>query len=332
MQNLMSEHLDESNKPRDQPMILRQSNVQMRCSRGMNLSRSSLAGRKSMARIHASDIVFPSQAAETGILSVRLGYAKLLSIPEPYEGSGYQGPEAEGCSMIGRKSAVLFSGLKNGRDFCFEVSRFSELTVHLFARYSDASAGYQAVPLGFVRVNPFGGSWAGGDQWVSRSGDRRGQWFVHSEMGSGDFVYVEKDDTGRSYGMKTIPTVDADTGSEMLESLEHPFIAPLKFAFKSPEGMSLLSPLASDGQLFYHLQRAQHFDVNKAAFYAGELLSVLDYLHGKQIILTHLSTENIYLDSFGHLSLCNLVFLDWGGRTATVSCLVFRSIQPQNSF
>ncbi|KAK2792171.1 hypothetical protein FQN52_003939 [Onygenales sp. PD_12] len=195
------------------------------------------------------------------------------------------------------KSVVLFALPKDGQEFLFEVFAFSELTVYLFARYSDASAGHQIVSLGFVRVDPFGETWAPGEQWV------------HVQDGNGTLKLTasyskKKGDTGRSYGRKTIPLVDVTPGSEIPHNLEHPFIAPLKFAFKSPKGVSFLSPLASGGQLFHHLRRAQCFEVDQARFYAAELLCVLEYLHDKRIIPTHLNTENILLDSFGHLSLC----------------------------
>ncbi|KAL2359028.1 hypothetical protein RJZ56_008140 [Blastomyces dermatitidis] len=211
----------------------------------------------------------------------------------------------------------------------FDVSTTSsELAVRMFARRSDAEAGLQTVSLGSVMVNPF---------TENRPRDRHGYepipvqggtgkvpidisylekkvpplgdtevWCVYGEMGSSDLVYVEKLDTDRSYGMKTIPiVVDVTHESKLTHRVEHPFIAPLKFAFKSSKGLSLLSPLASGGPLSHHLQRVRRFDVGLARFYAAELLCVLEYLHDKHIILAHLNMEDVFLDSPGHLSLCN---------------------------
>lgn len=212
--------------------------------------------------------------------------------------------------------------------FKFEVSASSsdELTVYLFARRSDPSAaGHQEVAsLGFIKVNPFLETSPLGKERVHvRDGtgrvsvevsylekkvpplEDRGTWCIRGEIGSSDLVYVKKKDTARSYGMKTIPDVNVAPGPEIVDSLEHPFIAPLKFAFKSPKGLSLLSPLASGGQLFHHLQRALRFHVDWARFYAAELLCAMEYLHDKRIILAYLNPENILLNSFGHLSLCN---------------------------
>lgn len=109
--------------------------------------------------------------------------------------------------------------------------------------------------------------------------------------------------------MKTIPTAEIVPGSDLAHSLcsrvEHPFIAPLKFALKSSEGLSLLSGLANGGHLFSHLQRERRLDVDIARFYAAELVCALEYLHAKGIIFASLKPENILLDSFGHISLCN---------------------------
>ena len=220
-----------------------------------------------------------------------------------------------------------YSG-SDGR-YKFEVSTTSsKLVMRMFARRSDAEAGLQIVSLGFITVNPFMENGTRSRNGCERIPVQDGTgsvtidisyvekkvpplhdtdvWCVRGEMDSSDLVYVEKQDTDRSYGMKTVPTVvDVAPTSELAHRVEHPFIAPLKFAFKSPKGLSLLSPLASGGPLSHHLQRARRFDVGRARFYAAELLCALEYLHDKHIIVAHLNMEDVFLDSPGHLSLCN---------------------------
>jgi serum/glucocorticoid-regulated kinase 2 len=208
--------------------------------------------------------------------------------------------------------------------FRFDVSAFSELTLYLLARHSDGSAGHPVISLGFVKVNPFLENRAPGQERVPvQEGtgvvsltvsyspgqtppldDLDCSWSVRGELGSGDLVCVKNNASRRSYGMKTISIADIAPGLGTANKLEHPFIAPLKFAFKSPKGVSLLSPLATGGQLFYHLQPARRFDVDRAQFYAAELLCALEYLHDQRIILTHLNSENILLDCIGHVSIC----------------------------
>ncbi|RHZ62552.1 putative protein kinase [Aspergillus thermomutatus] len=267
----------------------------------------------------------------------------------PYAIGEYEGCQVstEAMAVYAAKGAVSWAA--GHRPFKFEVSASpaSELTVSLFVRDSDcdastsSSGGYenQVIPLGLIGLNPFLTS--SGKQRVDvQDGtgrvevevsytqeasplEAREVWSVRGENSSGDpdLVYVEKKDTGRSYGMKAIdirtvhavaaPGSDADTDINMAPSLslrsaiQHPFIAPLKFAFRSSEGaLNLLSPLASGGYLFDHLQRERRFDVHKARFYAAELVCTLEYLHDKHIIFGSLEPENILLDSSGHVSLC----------------------------
>ena len=106
----------------------------------------------------------------------------------------------------------------------------------------------------------------------------------------------------RFYGMSTVHAVEFD-GSSQTTSWKHPFIAPLKYAFESPAGLSLFSHFASSGHLFGHLQEERRFDIEKATFYAAELVSVLGFLHGQNIV-NCLKLENITVDPFGHISIC----------------------------
>ncbi len=91
----------------------------------------------------------------------------------------------------------------------------------------------------------------------------------------------------------------------MAHQIKHAFVAPLEFVFKSPEGLSLLSPVASGGHLFSYLQRERRFHVDKARIYSAELTCGLEYLHSRLIIPASPKPENIVLDASGHVSLCN---------------------------
>jgi serum/glucocorticoid-regulated kinase 2 len=268
----------------------------------------------------------------------------------PYAIGEYEGLQlsTEAMAVYAAKGAVSWAA--GHRPFKFDVSASlaSELTVSLFVRDSDSDASTsssgeyenQIIPLGLIRLNPF--LIGSGKQTVDvQDGTGRVEvevsythkevspletqevWSVRGENSSGDLdlIYVEKKDTGRSYGMKAVdirtvqavaaPGSDADTDVNMAPSLsvhsaiQHPFIAPLKFALRSSEGtLHLLSPLASGGYLFDHLQRERQFNVHVARFYAADLVCILEYLHDKHIILNSLEPENILLDSSGHVSLC----------------------------
>ncbi|OBT65138.1 hypothetical protein VE03_04730 [Pseudogymnoascus sp. 23342-1-I1] len=288
-----------------------------------------------------------SSPHRTGIVTVKLGHAVDLSLPNLSKESSLSGfadsdvqkrwlpyavLEYEKFQVYaefigwGRKGIVHF--MSYYEPIKFDVSAPSELIVYLFVRNSDVSRERQVVLLGLIRLNPFLESRTPGSEWVDvQNGTGRVRlevsyaekeilpledwkmWEVLEDAHTGDIVHVEKTDTGRSYAMKTIPTAGMvsrlDVEHCLYSCVEHPFIAPLKFAFKASNGLSLLSGLANGGHLFSRLQRERRFDVDIARLYAAELVCALEYLHDKGIILASLKPEIILLDSFGHISICD---------------------------
>ncbi|KAB5542704.1 hypothetical protein GE09DRAFT_1290009 [Coniochaeta sp. 2T2.1] len=139
----------------------------------------------------------------------------------------------------------------------FDVSRPSELTVYLFEKHYAVTAS-----LGFVRLAPFLLIESPGEHWVEVE-DGNGRigleisyleknipglgdtyvWDIHQEVRQGDLLRVEKRDTNRTFLMKTVSMPDAETvaesgAAESLPSMvqvEHPFIAPVAYAFVSAE-------------------------------------------------------------------------------------------------
>ena len=62
------------------------------------------------------------------------------------------------------------------------------------------------------------------------------------------------------------------------------------------------------GELFTYLRTMQRFDNHTAAFFASEIVLILDYLHSQHIIYRDLKPENILLDSTGHIKLTDFGF------------------------
>jgi serum/glucocorticoid-regulated kinase 2 len=136
-----------------------------------------------------------------------------------------------------------------------------------------------------------------------------------------DFISVRveltiprKKDTHRIYALKTIRKAHIISRSEVahtlaersvLAQINNPFIVPLKFSFQSPEKLYLVLAFVNGGELFHHLQKEQRFDINRARFYAAELLCALECLHGFNVIYRDLKPENILLDYTGHIALCD---------------------------
>ncbi|KAF2242942.1 serine/threonine protein kinase-like protein [Trematosphaeria pertusa] len=136
-------------------------------------------------------------------------------------------------------------------------------------------------------------------------------------VGKGSFgkvMQVMKKDTHRIYALKTIRKAHIISRSEVahtlaersvLAQINNPFIVPLKFSFQSPEKLYLVLAFVNGGELFHHLQKEQRFDINRARFYAAELLCALECLHGFNVIYRDLKPENILLDYTGHIALCD---------------------------
>ncbi|PVI04549.1 serine/threonine protein kinase-like protein, partial [Periconia macrospinosa] len=152
-------------------------------------------------------------------------------------------------------------------------------------------------------------------------------------VGKGSFgkvFQVKKKDTDRIYALKSIRKAHIISRSEVahtlaersvLAQINNPFIVPLKFSFQKPEKLYLVLAFVNGGELFHHLQKEQRFDINRARFYAAELLCALECLHGFNVIYRDLKPENILLDYTGHIALCDfgLCKLDMkdGDRTNT---------------
>ena len=70
----------------------------------------------------------------------------------------------------------------------------------------------------------------------------------------------------------------------------------------------MLLEFVCGGELFSYLRNAGRFNNAKSNFYAAEIVSALDYLHGKTIVYRDLKPENLLLDVDGHLKLTDFGF------------------------
>ncbi|KAH7124715.1 hypothetical protein EDB81DRAFT_911886 [Dactylonectria macrodidyma] len=282
-------------------------------------------------------VIIPSQPPSLpgpGILTVRLLQALGLGLLDPSSASSqdtrrpelpYAVLECDGFQV--NADAFCWSSRGNAtwdsdQVFKFDVSASSHLTLYLFiGTPPDASGEPRVIPLGSISLDPLLQSQAPGvarvniqngigsvtliisylEEKVLPLGDDT-VWRVFETVNTGDVVHVEKQDSHRRYAMVTLPTNNFIPSPET-PSYSHRFIAPLKFALESPEGLHLLSPLASGGHLFGHLQRERRFAVNKARFYVAELVCLLEYLHDQRIVASF-KPENMLIDALGHISLC----------------------------
>ena len=118
---------------------------------------------------------------------------------------------------------------------------------------------------------------------------------------------------GKIYAMKvlkkaTIVRNQKDTDHtkaerNILESVKHPFIVDLIYAFQTGGKLYLILDYLSGGELFMHLEREGIFLEDTASFYISEIVLALEHLHDLGIIYRDLKPENILLDYRGHVKL-----------------------------
>ncbi|XP_037110650.1 ribosomal protein S6 kinase beta-2-like isoform X1 [Syngnathus acus] len=90
---------------------------------------------------------------------------------------------------------------------------------------------------------------------------------------------------------------------EILETVRHPFIVDLFYAFQTGGKLYLILEYLSGGELFMQLEKEGIFMEDTACFYLGEIILALGHLHSNGIIYRDLKPENVMLNHQGHIKL-----------------------------
>ena len=134
-------------------------------------------------------------------------------------------------------------------------------------------------------------------------------------IGRGSFgkvMQVRKKDSGKVYAMKILKkeTIIARNQVEhtraeraILQSLQHPFLMGLRFAFQTKEKLYFVLDYYQGGELFFHLKHKRRFSEDEARIIVAEIGSALGFLHSMNVIYRDLKPENILLDEVGHACL-----------------------------
>mmetsp|Transcript_18298 Transcript_18298/g.40420 ORF Transcript_18298/g.40420 Transcript_18298/m.40420 type:complete len:365 (+) Transcript_18298:3-1097(+) len=122
--------------------------------------------------------------------------------------------------------------------------------------------------------------------------------YIHSQHG----VYAMKM-LRKEHVVKRNQVEHTKTERNVLETVSHPFIVTLAFAFQTPRKLYFVLEYCAGGELFFHLSRAGRFSEGRCRFYTSEILLAIEYLHRLDIIYRDLKPENILLDSEGHVKL-----------------------------
>ena len=93
---------------------------------------------------------------------------------------------------------------------------------------------------------------------------------------------------------------------KILLKVYHPFIAQLRgINTKDSKCLYYLFELAQGGELINILEKSLKFPEDQAKFYLASLITVIDYLHKKNIIYRNITLENILLTPNGYIKLIN---------------------------
>ena len=77
----------------------------------------------------------------------------------------------------------------------------------------------------------------------------------------------------------------------------------LYHAFQTDEKLYLVLQFLPGGELFFHLKEETKFDVERAKFYAAQIVLAIEHLHKNDIIYRDLKPENVVLDADGYVVL-----------------------------
>lgn len=118
----------------------------------------------------------------------------------------------------------------------------------------------------------------------------------------------------------------------LLHKLSHPFIVPLKFAFRNAGKVYLGLEYASGGDLYYHMSRKSSFLEVDVKLILASISLALDYLHKNGIIYRDLKPENVVFDSQGYAKLTDFGLSKevlTGENTAKTFCGTAEYLAPE---
>merc|ERR1719192_1873480 len=163
------------------------------------------------------------------------------------------------------------------------------------------------------------------------AGDKSAKWLAESNISQGkvqlsDFellkvlgrgafgkvMQVRKKDDGKIYAMKILKkraiiarnqVEHTKAERKILQTLDHPFLMNLRFAFQTKEKLYLVLDYVRGGELFFHLKNNRRFTEDVAKLWVAEIALALGHLHSLGVLYRDLKPENILLDTTGHVIL-----------------------------
>jgi len=140
-------------------------------------------------------------------------------------------------------------------------------------------------------------------------------------LGTGTFGRVRlcslKDDGGKVFAMKILLKSEVirlkqqehiRSERNILAAVDHPFIVTLYRTFQDPLRVHMLLEYVNGGEVFSHLRQAGRFSKEFTKFYIGQIVLVLQYLHGLGIVYRDLKPENLLIAQNGYLKITDFGF------------------------
>ena len=94
-----------------------------------------------------------------------------------------------------------------------------------------------------------------------------------------------------------------------LSLIYHPFIVELRgINYTDPYNLYYLYDFIPGGPLRIYLKLYKSFPLNYVKFYSASIITILDYIHKKNIIHRDLRPDNIFLNSNGYIKLTEFTF------------------------
>jgi serum/glucocorticoid-regulated kinase 2 len=134
-------------------------------------------------------------------------------------------------------------------------------------------------------------------------------------LGRGSFgkvMMVRKKNNGNIYAMKILKKTmlvarqqveHTKSERKILETLQHPFLMGLRFAFQTSTKLYLVMDFYKGGELFFNLKTKRRFTEPEARLIVAEVALALGKLHSFNFIYRDLKPENILMDDVGHICL-----------------------------